>query len=1100
MSNEIADKAAELARLNAEIDACRAEQEEFVKNTKSAIKWEETDFNGSDVLKAKYLHDEDYLGVGTTEEEVLPWNNEVPEATPAKLNARGSRPWKSYVEKTKVARTKMFGVEGAFEALKGDNAEELTWKEVFPLQMQQTEENFYHPDRLQMTPFQPTAQEKIKQASIFQMMLSVIKKQHTAEGMETIIKMAEYENSENEASTGEKVYENADEIATKFCERNIYKLRPKAEPPKTQRKQPLVCPQAIQVVERSDVADGSNPKLKEDDRAFTTYLHIYRNAALASADWALGVKKRDAWLRRYYNILRWYTKAVEDTRKGDKVEKRTVSAKDIEPYTRCRYHFCTWTVCGAMPKKRVDRVAGENQSETYKQAYRVEADIANGRWHTTEDHRDDGRGDIGRLKRYKQAYEDHEKLYHKGDMKLEKQEPPTFTARMSLEDYEEELEKWGRYRIANPQNTPEILYNMLHKSIDSDLIKVIKSDLLTLNNRADEEDIQKILKVIKLNAVHYVANDVLMRAFEKLKQEPGEKIDPYFSKLKSAAARIKLPKVGSCSEKNCQTIPQNGVKQFPCQEAKEWTKALQRNAESGSAYVTDDVKLDGKTCPHCCREEEDLDRKDWMIRKHFYNNIRKENIKRQIMNRLQADYTAQGGGTDNLARFDILRFPTNHILKVARQAEATYGAEEEEKSAQVAGVTGSGQGRNNPKNGKKDQNGGKKKNQAVGKGGMLNDLCVGCGDKPHGPKDDKGKPTNPAESRKAHCKAWGKTCDKCKKSNHFNNMCRAPQKKGGKKKPIEGGSVSVEKGAKKKDEKDTPPAPAQGAALTLNEPKEERRLTLAWGDSDTEEGDLSWNEMMDRESYKLEAAGMCISTMNPGAQGEEQNHILRIVIDQQGMASLDLNTREPTENGEPPFPPTDARNQQDVGTQMEPVCGNGCREGVPCDSMAQHNEELTQQRNEQDQQTEEPTQQERTTTEGDPKAKKDDSTGEEHRLEFCPDTNEIYTVAYNENGEPLFPRIQQAERTQWVAPPLCPMLNHCVYCATSAGKGARNIARKIGSKLSTTEAESGNPRQCSLMGCICILPEAERSHKAESLEMTDLQRPQGNGKGEGTQQ
>ena len=180
MSNEIADKAAELARLNAEIDACRAEQEEFVKNTKSAIKWEETDFNGSDVLKAKYLHDEDYLGVGTTEEEVLPWNNEVPEATPAKLNARGSRPWKSYVEKTKVARTKMFGVEGAFEALKGDNSEELTWKEVFPLQMQQTEENFYHPDRLQMTPFQPTAQEKIKQASIFKMMLSVIKKQHTA--------------------------------------------------------------------------------------------------------------------------------------------------------------------------------------------------------------------------------------------------------------------------------------------------------------------------------------------------------------------------------------------------------------------------------------------------------------------------------------------------------------------------------------------------------------------------------------------------------------------------------------------------------------------------------------------------------------------------------------------------------------------------------------------------------------------------------------------------------------------------------------------------------------------------------------------------------
>ena len=132
-----------------------------------------------------------------------------------------------------------------------------------------------------------------------------------------------------------------------------------------------------------------------------------------------------------------------------------------------------------------------------------------------------------------------------------------------------------------------------------------------------------------------------------------------------------------------------------------------------------------------------------MIRKHFYNNIRKENIKRQIMNRLQAHYTAQGGGTDNLARFDILRFPTNHILKVARQAEATYGAEEEEKSAQVASVTGNGQGRNNPGNVKKEQNGGKKKSQLVGKGGMLIELCVGCGDKPHGPKGRQGETHKP---------------------------------------------------------------------------------------------------------------------------------------------------------------------------------------------------------------------------------------------------------------------------------------------------------------------------------------------------------------------
>ena len=128
MSNEIADKAAELARLNAEIDRCRAEQEEFVKNTESAIPWEEADFNGSEELRAKYLHEEEFLGMGRTEEVVRPWNDNIPEATAAIINNRKGRPWKGYVEKMKIAKTKMFGVDGAFEALKQDNAEQLTWR------------------------------------------------------------------------------------------------------------------------------------------------------------------------------------------------------------------------------------------------------------------------------------------------------------------------------------------------------------------------------------------------------------------------------------------------------------------------------------------------------------------------------------------------------------------------------------------------------------------------------------------------------------------------------------------------------------------------------------------------------------------------------------------------------------------------------------------------------------------------------------------------------------------------------------------------------------------------------------------------------------
>ena len=112
MSNEITDKAAELARLNAEIDRCRAEQEEFVKNTKSAIHWEEADFDGSEELKEKYLHEEDYLGIGRTEEVVRPWNKKIPEATSAILRDRGTTPWKTYVEKMKIARQKCLGSMG----------------------------------------------------------------------------------------------------------------------------------------------------------------------------------------------------------------------------------------------------------------------------------------------------------------------------------------------------------------------------------------------------------------------------------------------------------------------------------------------------------------------------------------------------------------------------------------------------------------------------------------------------------------------------------------------------------------------------------------------------------------------------------------------------------------------------------------------------------------------------------------------------------------------------------------------------------------------------------------------------------------------------
>ena len=169
------------------------------------MQWEEADFNGTDQAKAKYLHEEDYLGIGKTEEELAEWNNKIPESSGPIKQLKGSSSWSTFLERRKVDKTKMFGVKGAYEALRGDNTEELRWRDVFPINMKQMEEHFYQPERFQMAPHKPSALEKIKQATIFQMMLSIIKKQHTAEGMETIIKMAEYENSESEANTGKQV-------------------------------------------------------------------------------------------------------------------------------------------------------------------------------------------------------------------------------------------------------------------------------------------------------------------------------------------------------------------------------------------------------------------------------------------------------------------------------------------------------------------------------------------------------------------------------------------------------------------------------------------------------------------------------------------------------------------------------------------------------------------------------------------------------------------------------------------------------------------------------------------------------------------------------
>ena len=220
---------------------------------------------------------------------------------------------------------------------------------------------------------------------------------------------------------------------------------------------------------------------------------------------------------------------------------------------------------------------------------------------------------------------------------------------MSPEEFEEQKEIWRRFQISYPDNTPELFYDMLQQSIDVELFKIIKSEMDALEYKATEESVAGIISTIEKNAVIKVPNEIYMAAFEKIKQEEGERVQPYLSRIKTAAVKVELKRRGRCNE---QSHPGAKV-QLPCQEAKKWTEEVRKaEAADQEVYISDDVDLGGVSCPNCCKDTDDEERKKWMIKKLFLNNLRVQNHKNQIMMRLQQHYTSQG----SKAKFDALKF------------------------------------------------------------------------------------------------------------------------------------------------------------------------------------------------------------------------------------------------------------------------------------------------------------------------------------------------------------------------------------------------------------------------------------------------------------
>ena len=536
------------------------------------------------------------------------------------------------------------------------------------------------------------------------------------------------------------------------------------------------------------------------------------------------VQNHNMWVETESNLIKWYKQAMDN--KSNESD-RTISAVDIATFCRCKWPFCKWTICGKQVTFMEYPASGDPTEVTkFNDHWRMPADMANKKYCETVDYRDDGRGDANRLERYQKAFKAHMETAHALSAKNSiKEDPPEFKMRMTPEEFAEQKEQWRRYNQVHPPQTPEIHFDMLRRSMHVELYKVLKSDMDLLDNRIETRngtnDVDKMMEIIELNAVSYTPNETYLKAFEAIKQEGGEKVDPYLSRLKSAAVKVNIKKRGTCSKETCKSAT------HPCDGAKRWYDLIQNNAYDGALYICDSTTAEipndipGQppitvTCPPCCKEVEDVERRAWMIKKQFLTNMLSIRNRNQIYLRLQTIFSQQRAK----GRFDALKFELPMIMNLARQIEEVFSRENETKET-IQGASST-----TPTKQKKDQ---KQQPQKQNKqktpsnrqqpnkkmtGGIIGGKsCSGCGGKPHGPMVD-GKPTNNREARSNSCPAWGKTCSNCKKDNHLAKVCDGGPKQ--QKKALDGGSGNSQTTQKSKTEEttsETPPA-AGGGYLT----------------------------------------------------------------------------------------------------------------------------------------------------------------------------------------------------------------------------------------------------------------------------------------------
>ena len=123
--------------------------------------------------------------------------------------------------------------------------------------------------------------------------------------------------------------------------------------------------------------------------------------------------------------------------------RRTIAAQTPkDPNTRewatCDEEHCTWTIAGWgdgngkwTQRRRLPPLKKGEPGE--KDQYWIDMDLENGvLQHNKNDRYDDGKGDLGRLDRYRTAFKDHKDRHHSKNATRDmiKIDPPVFTMRM----------------------------------------------------------------------------------------------------------------------------------------------------------------------------------------------------------------------------------------------------------------------------------------------------------------------------------------------------------------------------------------------------------------------------------------------------------------------------------------------------------------------------------------------------------------------------------------------------------------------------------------------------------------------------------------------